>query len=1484
MKLNCRVFVVLMVMGFLPVLVRADDGPDDSQGSFKTQVAPGDLDPDTYAEWVDGAEKPIPDVDKKNPDRLPSMVVVTNSSEKQRQSFIDFGKSKTPGVRHLRVGFTQPISVGSIYAMGNVRISVLKTSATYPGDLTDDSQWIPAQRIEAGKTTDAQTPDRESAAFWVLPEVVQTRAIRVTHESASASDVTEDGQFGGHLFGLYVLPQRVVNSAPEAKPVGSGENDSAKYLNNEIRDHDGSGWENIEDRNADAAAHAKQIVEDSAWAALVWSSPVTLNGMGWLGVGFSTAEIQAYTGPEDKRPLEGSDQDWVTVSTVPHVKTNFPMGLSVSWVDFGKAITTRAIRVRITAPILEEREHTSLRGKSMNGKRVWMGELIALHSLDQSPIESALIQVDKNKGPASYQIPIPFTMPEDGFVTLVIEDKDGKRIRNLISETPYSHGPQIAYWDGTDDLGRDVDAAKHGLYRIPAQVVAPGDYKVRGLWRKALHASYEFNLYGEGNPPWSTSDHTGAWLANHTPPQSALFLPPNLSPSGQPCVMLGAFITEGPDGLIWVDLDGKKRGGVRWIGGDWTSAPFLARDDGSNAAHNVQAYVASVFGNRDTKKTYELRITGFNAGMQNTSKASLVYNYPRPSDQTDTIENDEKLELGGVAAFNGKIVCSLTRQNKLIIGDVTTNTVVGEVPLDSPRGAIIDPSGSLWILSGKHLVRFDRIPHPGESPEPQVVIDSGLEDPCGITLDDDGNIYISDRGSSNQVKVFTRQGQPIRDIGKPGVPQEGPYDPMQMNNPAGIAVDSEKQLWVAENDFLPKRVSVWTLDGKFVKAFYGPTKYGGGGSLDSQDKTRFYYADEGNGVMEFKLDWDKGISQLAQILYRPGPDSLKLPEAGYGGAMPEKALYHDGARFFTNCYNSNPTNGAPVAFIFKDKDGVIRPCAAMGMANYWDVLKGDTFMKRWPPGVNLREKEIWNDDGRVLTFFTWSDLNGDGIVQPDEVTMEQARSGGVTVLSDLSFCISRLKGQATQFTPTGFTDGGVPTYDLGQGKVLLKGVQGPTSSGGDQMLVDDSGNAIDTLAVDPFPISSLCGGRDGTATWSYPSLWPGLHASHESPAPDRPGELVGTTRLMGDFIQCKDSDAGPLWCVNTSIGAIHLFTSDGLFVATPFFDRRLAGTNASPTAVRGMSLDRLSLGEENFWLTISQAPDGKVYLLNEAMLIRLDGLETVRRIPSSTVKVSPEDLGKAQAYRIAMEEQRKSEEGEGTLPVSLNGPGILVDGRVNEWPDNSWVTIDHGGTAAFFDSQSTAYDIRGAVAVKDSNLYAAWKTGEPNLLANSGEMPIAPFKTGGTLELMLGTNPNADPARQQPVAGDMRLLVTKIEGHTKALLYRAVVPGTSAGDKVPFSSPWRTINFDKVDDISDSVQLGSDGKGNYEISVPLDALGLKPVAGMKIKGDIGILRGDGSHTVSRNYWSNKATAIVSDVPSEAELMPALWGTWEFEGK
>jgi hypothetical protein len=142
---------------------------------------------------------------------------------------------------------------------------------------------------------------------------------------------------------------------------------------------------------------------------------------------------------------------------------------------------------------------------------------------------------------------------------------------------------------------------------------------------------------------------------------------------------------------------------------------------------------------------------------------------------------------------------------------------------------------------------------------------------------------------------------------------------------------------------------------------------------------------------------------------------------------------------------------------------------------------------------------------------------------------------------------------------------------------------------------------------------------------------------------------------------------------------------------------------------------------------------------------------------------------------------------------------------------------------------------------------------------------------------MIGTNPKADPKRQQPVAGDLRLLASMQAGKPKAMLYRAVVPGTPADEAVPFISPVGSVSFDRVDDVSAEVELVQQG-GDIELSIPLTTLGMAVQDGETIlQGDIGILRGTGAMTTQRLYWNNLNTAINSDIPSEARLQPGIGG-------
>ncbi len=1075
-------------------------------------------------------------------------------------------------------------------------------------------------------------------------------------------------------------------------------------------------------------------------------------------------------------------------------------------------------------------------------------------------------------------IAIPFSLPAGGFVTLVIEDGAGRRVRNLISEVPFAAGAHTVYWDGADESGGFHEEAD-GVWRSQGALVDPGDYHVRGLFHDGTDLRYEFSVYTEGRPPWRTTDATGRWLADHTPPSDVVFLPGDV-----PQVMIASFVAEGGDGLVWTDLEGRKTRGLRWTGGAWTGASYLARDAGPDALDDVEVYTAASWptGSNQNLDEAELRFTALAGGKARPILAHPFGTANIPRIPMPVMDDRDKRYVAGLAAHNGLLVASLDRHRQLMFIDAREGTVLAIADAGEVQGVAFDPEGRLLSLQGEKLLRFtlpEKIPAGFVLPQPEVIVEK-LEDPRQVALDDQGNIYISEWGGSHHVKVFTPGGRPLRTIGTAGVPKAGPYDETRMNHPNGLTLTRDGHLWVAEHDYLPKRISIWTREGEFVRGLYGPPNYGGGGTIDPKDKTRFYYVDEkAMGGLEFELDWEDGTSRLAQVYHRPDPtDPARLP--GTGAQMP---IYHGGRQYMTNQFNVLPASGSPVIGVWQMEDGVIRPVAAMGDASGWPLLREERFKPRLPEEIDLGKF----DENRSPLFFAWSDRNGDGEVQPGEVTtrllpplpedgnLADKRVGEIYISQDLEITTT----YGNHLKPGGFTDRGVPLYDAADLTEYQITEEVRWSTGARMAL--PGGDGITVLTGGP-----LRGFRDGKRIWSYPNPWPSLHEGHNAPPHQYPGQLLATTRPISPPLEVPGSDIGEIWAYNGDPGQVYLMSMDGLFVSQLFQNTHKASLPHwdSLPAERGMSLNDVAKHGEDFWPTLNATADGNFYIVTgkeHSSIVRVDGLDTIRRLSAGTVTVTPDLRLKAGEYALLRDAARQDREGVSTLRVALRTAAPNVDGKLGEWKDADWVRLDDSTQAA--------------VAVSGDRIYAAFRSVHGDLLDNSPEALPMIFKTGGALDLMIGTDPDADPKRGAAVAGDLRLLVTRHEGRTLAALYHPV----SRDEKkpVPFASPWRTVIFDRVDEVGGEVELASAGfRGEmtiggkkeernltgYEFSIPVALVGLNPSAGLSVSGDIGILRGSAGETRQRLYWHNKATGLVNDVPGEAMLTPRLWGTWKFE--
>ena len=290
--------------------------PHTGRPAMDTPIEATNIDTAAFAQWVDGGEKLLTGAEQSH---SAQWVIWTNKTQ-PGHSGVTFGDSKTPGVRHLRIGFKNAVAPGSILVRAGGQLSVLKAGAAYPGNLNSDADWIPAQRPDKGNISVAEVAKTE-IALWTLPPDTRTRALRFTHV-AEASDAS----YAGFLGGVFVMNERWVNLAPQAFATARANAQDAPRINNGVDDTD-KPWDNLDKRASESAIESLVSPHDPQWVMLSWPAPVEISGLNALSAGFGAAEIQAYAGPGKSHPRDADETDWETIGNFAGVKNGYPIQL-----------------------------------------------------------------------------------------------------------------------------------------------------------------------------------------------------------------------------------------------------------------------------------------------------------------------------------------------------------------------------------------------------------------------------------------------------------------------------------------------------------------------------------------------------------------------------------------------------------------------------------------------------------------------------------------------------------------------------------------------------------------------------------------------------------------------------------------------------------------------------------------------------------------------------------------------------------------------------------------------------------------------------------------------------------------------------------------------------------------------------------------------------------------------------------------------------
>lgn len=799
----------------------------------------------------------------------------------------------------------------------------------------------------------------------------------------------------------------------------------------------------------------------------------------------------------------------------------------------------------------------------------------------------------------------------------------------------------------------------------------------------------------------------------------------------------------------------------------------------------------------------------------------------KPTRRRSLLGKDEF--AAGFAADEGGLYLSVEGKSVVRRFDPRTLELAEEYDV-AGAGEIFSAGGRrLLVLTSDSLVALD--PASGAT---RTLASGDFSRATAIAADDRGrNAYVAFGSPLHQVHEYrlgSRSARKVRELGRRGGrTRNGRYDPEEgFRNPSGLAVDTDGRLWVVENDQRPKRVSVWGR-GRWVREFIGDTGYGGGGAINPLDPTEAFYRD-----MTFRIDLDAGEWKLTHVGFvmpeggeKIGVKSGSGDHATGSDVDAECAMVHRGRTYIHKCRGARHTYR-------KLDDG------RWGLCLY----------------VDARNKVAWmdgNDDCKVQDDEIVRGGPGDDWGSTDYWGMRPSKNLDLFFTRGVQRPGLRLRLQRV-------TPGGTPIYDFTKFEHM-------------------AGECMNGIGLADGSYNSGCAGERGEYFSEMRRIHPGgvskrtfwfrgLNTGRWTARLPEPGLVLYPFQAHGI---ADVGGVGEVVCWVSDFGQRYLFTDDMLYVEELFADSRVCRKGWPNAPEPGFVADEMSPGQESFHGFFTRLDDGRYIMttgFTDCRVFEITGLGSIKRINGS-VELKREHLARS---RQIQQFRRSGGKSRGSVVVARSTGRIGVDGSLDGWKRENAVRIEVDADRSA--EVLTAYD--------RSNLYVAWDVKDPNPMRNSAQDWRIAFKGGDAVDLMLRRpGGNLDDAVVRD--GDMRLLITEIDGEAKAILYRQISSNRRPHVFDAFEGAGRAnaVRMDEVRPATEVAVAIRRGQGGYvvEAKIPWRLLGVRATSGVELRMDFGVLYSDpgGGRTMLRVYWENRDTNIVSDIPSEAALSPGKWG-------
>ncbi|HEY8665385.1 MAG TPA: hypothetical protein VIL86_01910 [Tepidisphaeraceae bacterium] len=759
-------------------------------------------------------------------------------------------------------------------------------------------------------------------------------------------------------------------------------------------------------------------------------------------------------------------------------------------------------------------------------------------------------------------------------------------------------------------------------------------------------------------------------------------------------------------------------------------------------------------------------------------------------------------------------------------------------------------------------------------------------------------------------------------MGKAGGQLSGKIDPNDFFNPTGLAIDSKGRLWVTEQTYQPKRVSVWNIPQDIAKEaptvaeqFFGGTSYGGGAWMVDPSKPNII---TGQYRDTWEINLTTGKYRPIEVLYHWGQ-----PSPFFSGFSANDGWEIVGDPKQQKYYMLHGIDGD---ILCEKRNGRLVPVASYGTITgvfvlrkasgftplladpFFDAVKKDP---RWPDeakraglDVNLENKFPIKDGKAVLPVwppelnaYNWTDANGDGEIQSAEIKLSYLapQGQGTTwtldphndgICTDTAENLYRMKLQ-------GYSPSGAPVYDWSKAEMLNPWHAGDVHN----MQIGQDGSML----IERWPSAGRddklrLTGPDGKLRWSYPSLYTfaacwSIPGARDGKVLMQPGKLYGTHGLQG--VVKGPGDLGEVLMIHGWHGMNYFFTrDDGLFIGTMF---KPAYSNPSWDTIKeakvGMLLDDYSLADECFWGSFARAEadaggfqKDHFYLLGlgRSAIAELIGLETAQRL-GGEIELPAASVQQVRAESKARAVQKfRDQEALATWNVFPAPPGDPAAGPGSIGRDRA------GG---FW---STTYDEKGLTL----QTFTRARAGNHGALQQTVFFNDAPsweqvYGGGESMEMLLSADPAADPNRMEPGAADQRLVLSLLGGKFILVRYRHLPADQARQLQKADPENARILGLGEsgeklwlADRIGAEVVAEVQDPGFYNrqfakvgVTIPWKTLGMEFKPGMSFKGNLGTTWRRIGGGVDRQLWVGDTSASAYNPATAMEMHPALWATF-----